>query len=41
MADVDIDATIAAVDNMRRNFDTIPKEEAIIKAGFVLLIDLG
>jgi hypothetical protein len=33
--DVDIDATIAAVDNMRKNFDTVPREEAIIKAGYV------
>ena len=33
---IDIDATIAAVDSMRKNFDTIPHEEAIIKAGFIL-----
>lgn len=32
---VDIDATIAAVDNMRKNFDIVPREEAIIKAGSV------
>ena len=33
---LDIDLTIAAMDNMRKNFDTIPREEAIIKAGSVV-----
>ena len=31
----DIDLTIAAMDNMRKNFDIVPREEAIIKAGYV------
>lgn len=31
---VDIDSAIAAMDSMRKNFDTIPREEAIIRAGF-------
>jgi hypothetical protein len=30
----DIDLTLAAMDNMRKNFDIVPKEEAIIKAGY-------
>jgi hypothetical protein len=34
---VDIDATIAAVDNMRKNFDIVPREDAIIRAGYALL----
>jgi hypothetical protein len=34
---VDIDLTIAAMDNMRKNFDTVPREEAIIRAGYVYL----
>src|SRR5271169_1092756 len=33
---VDIDLTIAAMDNMRKNFDTVPREESIIRAGYVL-----
>lgn len=32
---VDIDLTIAAMDDMRKNFDTVPREEAIIRAGYV------
>jgi hypothetical protein len=31
----DIDLTLAAMDNMRKNFDIVPREEAIIKAGYV------
>ena len=31
----DIDLTIAAMDSMRKNFDTVPREEAIIRAGYV------
>jgi hypothetical protein len=30
----DIDLTLAAMDNMRKNFDIVPREEAIIKAGY-------
>jgi hypothetical protein len=30
---LDIDATIAAMDNVKKNFDTVPREEAIIRAG--------
>jgi len=37
----DIDATIAAVDNMKKNFDTLPREEAIIKAGYSLTSTLA
>ena len=33
--DVDIDATIAAMDNMKKNFDIVPAEEQIINAGYV------
>jgi hypothetical protein len=33
---LDIDATLAAVDNMKKNFDIVPREEAIIRAGLVL-----
>jgi exocyst complex component 7 len=36
---VDIDSAIAAMDSMRKNFDTIPREEAIIRAGFALWDD--
>jgi hypothetical protein len=31
---VDIDMTIAAVDNMKKNFDIVPREEQIINAGY-------
>jgi hypothetical protein len=37
---IDIDATIAAVDNMRKNFDIVPREEAIIKAGCVFILEI-
>jgi hypothetical protein len=37
---IDIDATIAAVDNMRKNFDIVPREEAIIKAGCVFIPEI-
>jgi len=33
IVNVDIDATLAAVDGMKKNLDTVPREEAIIKAG--------
>jgi len=38
----DIDLTLAAMDNMRKNFDIVPREEAIIKAGYVpaILVDV-
>lgn len=35
---VDVDLTIAAMDSMRKNFDTVPREEAIIRAGFVFMV---
>jgi hypothetical protein len=34
---IDIDATIAAVDNMRKNFDIVPREDAIIRAGYAFV----
>ena len=35
--DIDINATISAMDKMRNNFDSVPHEEVIIKAGFAIL----